>query len=199
MPRSIGVLLGESINFKTYLKLINMTNLQNCLDNCSVYCGTYHKYNNSSLYGKWLNLSDYSDYDELLTAMYELHKDESDPEFMFSDYEGCELFEKFGLISESFLSPEIYEIAEQISDSGHDSEVYEACLDCLGKMDFQSLHEYVNNFYYGEYSSDEDFVQELYENDIPFNLPSFVIIDWEATARNIMYDYFESNGHYFKS
>ncbi|MET3537445.1 hypothetical protein [Chryseobacterium limigenitum] len=66
-------------------------------------------------------------------------------------------------------------------------------------MDFQSLHEYVNNFYYGEYGSDEDFVQGLYENGIPFNLPNFVVIDWEATSRYIMYDYFESNGHYFKS
>lgn len=99
MPRSIGVLLGESINFKCNLKLINMTNLQNCLDNCSVYCGTYHKYNNSSLYGKWLNLSDYSSYEELQEAMRELHKDEHDPEFMLSDYEHCELFERLGLIS----------------------------------------------------------------------------------------------------
>ncbi|UKB83158.1 hypothetical protein LF887_19410 [Chryseobacterium sp. MEBOG06] len=60
-------------------------------------------------------------------------------------------------------------------------------------MDFQSLNEYVNNFYYGEYGSDEYFVQELYENDIPFGLPNFIVIDWEATVRNIMYDYFESN------
>ena len=104
-----------------------------------------------------------------------------------------------GLLSECHISKDIYEIIEQINDSGHDLEVYEACLDCLGKMDFQSLYEYVNNFYYGEFSSDEDFVQELYENDIPFNLPNFVGIDWEATARNIMYDYFESNGHYFRS
>ena len=176
-----------------------MTNLQNCLQNCAIYCGTYAKYNNSSIYGKWLNLSDYSDYDELLEAMRELHKDEHDPEFMFQDYEHCELFEKLGLIHESFLSPEIYEIAEQINDLGYDLEVFEACLDNLGKMDFPSLHEYVNNFYCGEYANDIDFVQELYENDIPFNLPHFVVIDWEMTAKNIMYDYFESNGHYFRT
>ncbi len=176
-----------------------MTNLQNCLDNCSVYCGTYHKYNNSSLYGKWLNLSDYSSYEELQEAMRELHKDEHDPEFMLSDYEHCELFERLGLISESFLSPEIYDIAEQINDSGHDTEVFEAVLSNFLDMDFQSAYEYANNFYYGEYSSDEDFVRELYENDIPFGLPNWIVIDWEATARNIMYDYFESNGHYFGS
>lgn len=176
-----------------------MTNLQNCLDTASIYVSTYAKYNNGSLYGKWLNLSDYSDYDELLEAMRELHKDEHDCEFMYQDYEGCELFEKLGLIGESFLSPEIYSIAEQIDESEYDSEVFEAVLDNFLDMSFESAYEYVNNFYYGEYANDIEFVEYLYENDIPFNLPSFVVIDWEATARNIMYDYFESNGHYFKS
>lgn len=176
-----------------------MTNLQNCLQNACIYVGSYYKYNNSSLYGKWLNLGDYSDFEELKQVMYELHSDESDPEFMLQDYEGCELFEKLGLIGESFLSPEIYEIAEQINESEYDSEIFEACIDCLGKMDFQSLYEYVNNFYYGKYANDIEFVEYLYENDIPFNLPGYVCIDWEATVRNIMYDYFESNGHYFRS
>ncbi len=62
-----------------------------------------------------------------------------------------------GLLSECHISKDIYEIIEQINDSGHDLEVYEACLDCLGKIEFQSLYEYVNNFYYGEFGSDEDF------------------------------------------
>ncbi|MEC3876680.1 antirestriction protein ArdA [Chryseobacterium salviniae] len=176
-----------------------MTNLRNCLDTASIYVGTYAKYNNSSLYGEWFNLSEYGSYDDLLEAVHELHKDEQDPEFMYQDYENCELFEKLGLIHESFLSPEIYEIAEQINESGYDTEVFEAVLDNLGRMDFQSVYEYANNFYCGSYPDDETFVQELYENDIPFNLPNFVVIDWESTSRNIMYDYFESNGHYFRS
>lgn len=176
-----------------------MTNLRNCLDTFSIYVSTYAKYNNSSLYGKWLNLSDYSDFEELQQAMYELHSDEADPEFMFQDYEHCELFERLGLISECHLSKDIYDIAEQIDESEYDIEVFEAVLDNFMGIDFQTAYEYINNFYYGEYANDIEFVEYLYENDIPFNLPSFVVIDWEATARNIMYDYFESNGHYFKS
>lgn len=175
-----------------------MTKLTNCLDTCSIYVGTYAKYNNGSLFGKWLNLSDYSDYEDLLEAMRELHKDEDDPELMLQDLEHCELFEKLGLIGESYLSPEIYGIAKQVNDSGHGVEVYEACLDNLGSIDLQSLYEYVNNFYYGEFSSDEDFVQYLYEDDT-FNISNWVVIDWSATARSIMFDYFESNGHYFRS
>jgi len=37
--------------------------------------------------------------------MRELHKDEHDPEYHFQDYEHCELFEKLGLIRESFYLP----------------------------------------------------------------------------------------------
>lgn len=188
---------ATSINFKSDLKLINMTKLTNCLDTASIYCGTYAKYNNGSLYGKWLNLSDYSDYEDLLKAMRELHSDEDDPEFMFQDYD-CPILEKLGLLSECHISKDIYDVLEQINDSGNDVEVYEACLDNLGKLDFQSLYEYVNNFYYGEFGSDEDFVQYLYEDDT-FNIPNWVIIDWEATARSIMFGYFESNGHYFRA
>ncbi|THV63055.1 antirestriction protein ArdA [Chryseobacterium candidae] len=176
-----------------------MTKLKNSLDTASIYVGTYAKYNNASLHGKWLNLLDYSNYDELLTAMYELHSDESGPEFMLQDYECCSLFEKLGLISECHISKDIYDIAYQIDGSDYEAEVYEACLDNLGKMDFQSLYDYVNNFYYGEFADDIEFVEYLYEDDIPFNLPSYVCIDWESTARNIMYDYFESNGHYFRN
>jgi antirestriction protein len=55
--------------------------------------------------------------------------------------------------------------------------------------------------YQGEYSSNEDFVQELVEScgDIPKNLPSYIYIDWERTARDVMMDYSEANGHYFRN
>ncbi|MBB4806990.1 antirestriction protein [Chryseobacterium defluvii] len=176
-----------------------MTNLTNCLQNACIYVGTYAKYNNGSLYGKWLNLTDYSDYDELLEAMHDLHKDEHDPEFMLQDYENCELFEKLGLIGESYISNEIFEIADQINDSGYDLEVFEAYIDCVGKMDFQGVYDGVINYYIGEYSDNETFAQYLLEEDVPESLPNYIYIDWESTARNLMYDYFESDGHYFKS
>ena len=53
----------------------------------SLYVGTYAKYNDGSIFGKWLNLSDYSDSSEFFEACKELHKDEEDPEYMFQDHE----------------------------------------------------------------------------------------------------------------
>ena len=39
------------------------------LSEARVYVGTYNKYNNGSLFGKWLDLSDYSDKDEFFGSV----------------------------------------------------------------------------------------------------------------------------------
>jgi len=54
--------------------------------------------------------------------------------------------------------------------------------------------------YEGEYRNDEEFAQELLDStgDIPDDFPFYISIDWEVTARNIMADYVEENGHYFR-
>lgn len=180
-----------------------MANLQNCLDNCSLYVGTYKKYNEGSIFGEWLNLSDYSDYNELYEAMKELHNDEEDPEFMFQDYEFPKLFINQELISECHISKDIYEIAEKINDSGLEFEIIEAYVDCIGNYckDTEELLDRVLDSYSGEFNSDEDFTQEMLEQDgsIPENLPSYIFIDWEKTAHNFMFDYSCSNGHYFRN
>lgn len=166
-----------------------------------IYVGTYKKYNEGSIYGEWLDLSDYNDYEELIQAMRDLHKDEEDPEFMFQDWECSGVIEKMNLIGESYISSEIYEILETIENSYYSEEVIEAYLDCYGvENDIYNLIKRVEETYNGEFNSDEDFTQYLLEEtgDIPQNLPSYIHIDWESTARNIMYDYSTSNNHYFR-
>lgn len=55
--------------------------------------------------------------------------------------------------------------------------------------------------YQGEYGSDEDFVMQLLDDigALPDDLPSYIHIDWERTARDIMMDYMEDNGYYFRN
>lgn len=180
-----------------------MANLQNCLDNCAVNCGTYAKYNNGSLFGKWLNLSDYSDYDDLYQSMIQLHEDENEPEFMFQDYEFPEFFINQGSISECHISKDIYEIAREINMSDVDFEVIEAYVECIGNYckDIKELIEKVTDSYFGQYDSDENFAQSLLEDtgSIPTDLPSFLHIDWKSTARDLMFDYSTSGGYYFRN
>ena len=77
----------------------------------------------------------------------------------------------------------------------YSEEIIESAFDC----DIQPSD--IEECYSGEFSSDEDFTQDLLEScgDIPKNLPFYVYIDWESTARDIMMDYSESNGHYFRN
>ena len=50
-----------------------------------VYVGTYKKYNEGSLKGGWITLTDCKNYAAFLTVCRQLHKDERDPELMIQD------------------------------------------------------------------------------------------------------------------
>ena len=54
--------------------------------------------------------------------------------------------------------------------------------------------------YQGEFSSDEEFVEDLLESkvDIIRDLPWYIYIDWKKTARGIMQDYYKIDRHYFR-
>ena len=82
----------------------------------------------------------------------------------------------------------------------YDIEALQAYLD-LGHDITEIENGDFEEAYQGRYSSDEDFVEELLieTGDLPENLPSYIHIDWEATARDIMMDYEEENGYYFRS
>jgi antirestriction protein len=59
----------------------------------------------------------------------------------------------------------------------------------------------IDECYQGKWNSDSEFVQQLLEDcgDIPKDLPVYVYIDWEATARDVMMDYCEQDGYYFRN
>lgn len=75
-------------------------------------------------------------------------------------------------------------------------EVVEAALS-LG-IDPSNIEE----AYQGQYRSDEDFAQEMAEQlgsiDKNATWPQNCI-DWEHAAKELMYDYCEENGHYFRN
>lgn len=60
----------------------------------------------------------------------------------------------------------------------------------------------IDEAYSGEFSSDEDFAQDMAEQlgaiDRNAKWPQ-TCIDWEHAARELMYDYCEHNGHYFRN
>lgn len=79
---------------------------------------------------------------------------------------------------------------------------------CLHESVFQAAAELdippdmVEELYQGEYDNDEDFAYSLAEDigllqdDVQW---PYTCIDWEHAARDLMYDYGESAGHYFRT
>jgi len=83
---------------------------------------------------------------------------------------------------------------EIIDDSCYDEDVFEAAREC--DIEIGAAEEAYN----GQHRNDEEFVEEMLEDigDLPPDIPWYIHIDWKATARNVMMDYCESNGHYFR-
>lgn len=77
-----------------------------------------------------------------------------------------------------------------------DIDIIEAGVNC--GVQFSDIEE----AYSGQYSSDENFARDMAEQlgaiDNNAQWPNDCI-DWELAARELMYDYSEDNGHYFRN
>lgn len=153
-----------------------------------VYCGTYHKYNCGSIFGKWFDLDDFEDKDEFIDACKELHKDEEDPELMFQDWEGI----PDGMCHESGIKADVWELLE-LENEGKDMSAMAAYISNFGNWDFDGF----NDKYIGECDNFEDYAEERFDEceECPIHLRSY--IDMEAYARDIEHGYCHVDGHLF--
>lgn len=159
----------------------------------ALYCGSYGKYNDGSIAGKWLYLQDYADSEAFLEACAELHKDEPDPEFMFQDYE----YLPKCLYGEALSKQDLDRIYEWLE---HDEDERAIIGDYWDNVDEHADpdHAYdcyegnINDMKDGGFMSDETaygwYVIEngLFGVDIPDSLQNY--IDVEAIGRDWLMD-----------
>mgnify|MGYP005995223043 CR=1 FL=1 len=153
-----------------------------------IYVGTYNKYNNGSIAGKWLDLNDYENIEDFYKACYELHKDEHDPEFMFQDWE----YIPGSMIGESWLSDEFYDFLEAVNDSHIDYEIF------LSAIEHGINWDSVEQSYIGEYDNDEDFTIAMLDEPEITHFAHYYI-DWERCSRDYVMDFIAVEGHYFSN
>lgn len=167
-------------------------------DNVRIYVGTYAKYNNGNISGAWLDLENYSSRDEFLEAARAIHADESDPELMFQDFEG---FPRAWYSESSAPADVLWEWLELGDEERAAFGVYADNIG--GDAEIEDFRE----AYQGSYESGAEFAEQTAIDcgDIPENLPSWIVIDWEATWNcNLRFDYWserDSNGalHIFRN
>lgn len=155
-----------------------------------IYVACLAAYNAGILHGAWIDCDQGDDHIwQELRDMLARSPEPNAEEWAIHDFEG------FGEhpLSEWESIADVARIAEAICEHG------EPFLAALGiACDFEQAESLMQN-YYGEYDSDESFTMELLEDTggLPGDLPSYLVIDWTATAKAIMMDFHEHAGHYF--
>ena len=171
------------------------------LSEARVYVGTYGKYNNGSLFGAWLDLSDYSDKEDFYEACRELHKDEEDAEYMFQDWENV----PENLIGESWISENFFTLRDAV-EKLCDTEQEAFFVWCnykshdLSEEDADDLVRDFQDEYQGQYDDEEDFAYQIVEEC--YDLPEFAktYFDYKQFARDLfMCDYWFDDGFVFRA
>lgn len=166
------------------------------LDDVEIYIGTYEKYNRGSLAGEWVKLGDFSSIEEFYNYCANLHSDEEDPEFMFQDFEAPEFM--WGLISEGWISPDIYEIAGRLDKV--DIDMIAAYIDATGETLSIEVIEQVEDRFWGYFEDDYELGLNYAEStgiidSIPEDLRFY--FDFDKLGRDLSHKFISSGGYYF--
>ena len=162
-------------------------------DDPAVYVSTYHKYNNGSLAGMWINLAAFSDSDELHEFLRRLHADEKEPEFMIQDFEN---------IPKAFYGEsgcdwgKIYEWLEL------DEDERQMCLEYWDEVDSgaKDMQDIIDRMVYE--GDANDYYDELADEMISCISGSETLklyFNYEAWRRDCGFDYHETEHYVFSA
>lgn len=168
---------------------------QEILAEVKIYVGTYKKYNDGSIYGKWLSLGNFENINDFYNECKKIHFDEDDPELMFQDYEAPDIFKSF--ISESYLNSNIFQIAEALENK--DLDMIEAFISLGFDLTPENIEEAGKKFF-GEFENYEKLGEEYAKNSGIFeNVPDIIkkYFDFEKYGESLSADFYEFSGYYF--
>jgi antirestriction protein len=161
------------------------------MNNPKVYVGTYGKYNNGSIAGEWVDLTDFKDKDSFIAHCLSIHSNEEDAELMFQDFE-CFPARYYG---ECEIHEDVWEYIRLINN-GADQYALSQWLD-IG-YDMGNFEE----GYIGKYDSEIKFTEDIVDeigllDSMPETLRYY--FDYEAYSRDLFIsDYYFSNGYVFR-
>ena len=119
---------------------------------------------------------------------------ESDGKMHYTEFY-TQLLDAKGILSKPELtniSEEYQELYEKLCENHHE-EAIEAFLTIWEESDLHGFED----AYVGCYESEKDFAEQYTTDVYGLDVPSFVVIDWEATWNQLSYDYEFVNGYVF--
>lgn len=141
------------------------------METIKVYVGTYGKYNDGNLNGAWLDLSNYVDKDDFINACLELHKDESDPELMFQDFDYPESWIK-NFVSETHIDERLFDLLQDDNNplNWDDGDYLNAHNEMCSESNMDDYIYYFDNYFFEDFFADKASVaQAVYFGNIDLN------------------------------
>ena len=181
-------------------------------EDAAIFLTDYASYNDGSQFefGHWVKLNQFEDADQLnaYIAKHFKNADKKSPlgfgsireEIMITDFEG---FPK-AFYDECMDFEPLFEYFERASSCGYDLEIVEAFTK-LGNYKVEDVDKFfdaLEESYSGEFDTDKQFAYHMADEceQLELNLSwPHTCIDWEQAARELMYDYYEQDGHYFRA
>jgi len=198
---------------ETLVKTTPKTSINSAIpEDARIFLTDYASYNAGTQFefGHWVSLDKFEDADELnaYIAKHFKNADKKSPlgfgsireEIMITDFEG---FPK-AFYDECMDFEPLFEYFERASSCGYDLEIVEAFTK-LGNYKVEDVDKFfdaLEESYSGEFSSDEDFAEDqaeqcgLLEKNLAW---PYTCINWSHAAMELMYDYNEQDGHYFRA
>jgi antirestriction protein len=151
--------------------------------------------------GIWVDLLPVRSWDDIKEQLETAFPDSVVDEILIADCEGHIARPFMTTSCDGFSMTEWADFAEALETTHLDIEVVEAyCSNFCYPSDIEI--DKIEEAYAGQFDSDEDFATDMLEqcgdlDSIPEGLRYY--FDYSAYARDLMYDYFEVNGYYFRN
>lgn len=103
------------------------------------------------------------------------------------------------MTEEKKTSAQVFEELRKEIGSNYEDDAIKAYINIMG-ADYATADGFEES-YIGKMDNDEEFARDIFEQ-IGGKMPSewpYYCIDWEAAARDLMYDYAEEDGYYFRN
>jgi antirestriction protein len=149
--------------------------------------------------GTWVDMDDITEWEQVEAILLDLFPTAQIDEILCSDIEGLPRH-FYASNCDSFSMTEWADFKEQLEATHLEAEVIDAYLDNMGSSGVDISN--IEDAYQGEYDDWTDFAYRLMEdtgelNSIPESLRSY--FDYEKFGNDLSYDFFESNGHFFRN
>ena len=150
--------------------------------------------------GLWVDLDEVTEWEQVEEKLLDLFPTSQIDEILCSDVEGLARH-FYASNCDSFAMSEWADFKEQMDNTHLEAEIIDAYLENMGSASGVDMSD-IEDAYCGEFDDWTDFAYDMVENcgylaEMPPSIRGY--FDYEKFGRDLSYDFFESNNHFFRN